>query len=216
MTENNTCLSDKEKDLNNVVGKIIIKFIDSDIKDVNRFCSINKIKRQTFDKCVEYVKEYMHDLYEKYTVKLCNIKKETYDNAIIEVNKILSLMKNNESFDLLDYFINTKLSPCIFVAITNVICKPREVNISFGNILFSQNLIDENLMINAKLILIDFFVKGENYEVPPIAKEKVIDFLKNHQIPLYPQVYSLALKRYLKHDPVLYNEIGPIESSRVK
>jgi hypothetical protein len=191
------------EELNILTTKVINKYISSNIKNTNQFCLSNKIKRQSFDRCVEYVKKYMPELYGRYVSKICNIKKETYESAIVEVNKVVPLIKSNESFDLFDYFFNTKLNPRMFVAIAKVICQPGEINISFGNLLYNQSCIDKNLTLKTKQAFKDFFVEGENYEVPVLAKEKVMTFLENHQIPLYPQVYSIALKRYLKGDPLL-------------
>jgi hypothetical protein len=52
--------------------------------------------------------------------------------------------------------------------------------------------------------------------VPKEPKEQVIAFLETHYIPLYQSVYSIALKRYLKGDPLISNDINQIENHHIK
>jgi ribosomal protein S17 len=112
------------------IGSLAVKnvnmFIDSNTRNVIKFCSTSSLKPQALYRCVEYVKQHEPELYKKYVIKVSNIKEEKYDAIISEINRIMILIKTSEidktkQFDVLDYFLATGLSPHIFVNIVKVI-----------------------------------------------------------------------------------------------
>jgi hypothetical protein len=222
MTENNRIIDNNE--IGGLATKAVNMFIDSNTRSVIKFCSTPSLKPQAFYRCIEYVKQNNPDLYKKYVIKVSNIKEDKYDAIINEVSKIMALIKTSEiddtkHFDVLDYFLTTGLSPHMFVNIVKVIYDSHDIMLvkkMFGNIIDNPVFINKYSAINGKLVFEKYFDNGDAYEVPKEAKEEVIAFLESRYIPLYQSVYSVALKRYLKGDPLISSVINEIENNNVK
>lgn len=191
-------------------------FLDNSVKGIKQFCELVGITKRTYYKCIKVLEEINNPLYlqikekiEKHNKKKKEINESTED--IISIVKqiefgVTDKDGNVRKFELLDYFLNTKLS---YSDVFDIYIKSNECTISslnaFKKFMNDNQMIygiDDNKMakitvsqeLNGTTI---FMIDNSPYEVTRDEKEIVINFLEERGIPLYVKVYKQALKRYI-------------------
>ena len=213
---------EKSKQLENILNGIdFTLFLDSNIKSVNDFCCLMGINRSDYYIYLELLKDLDNPLYLAIKEKSHNSRKNinseySKDNVVSIANQIkngcFDKDGNTRKIELLDYFLQTKLSPGKFV---DAYCKSEERNEDtllairdfFNNNVISEFDNDCMLFITSELNgTTIFMLNDEPYEVTREEKEDVINFLQERGIPLYTKVYKQALKRHINGNLILEDE----------
>ena len=208
-------IKQKEEDNLEDAIKYISMFIDSkEFHSVKAFCSFIKINESTFNNYVNIIKNRNQELYEKYKETTeRNIKQNFAINASI-VRKIVSMLKNGieengvkRKFDILDYYQNTKLSFDNLNKIAVRICSKQELNplkrfikdnskYTTGVANIEETIMKEKVEINHQLDKNGMPIPGTGEIFDDESKIKIINYLKENNIPLNMKTYTLARRRY--------------------
>ena len=199
---------------------IVKLFINSEFENIEDFCNEYNININKFKTYVDTIKEQDSNLFDLYVKKTTLIKQKNYAIIISISKNIMDNIKNGvlengeiRSFDLLDYYRTTTYDrTTILKVLKDVDPLDAKIYISFlrkysNSILLDERKIKEILNSN-QIIGIEFDkdgkpILGSGYEVLKEEKEYVINYLKDNNIPLYDDVYNIALKRYLNGNLVL-------------
>lgn len=196
-------------------------FLDDNINRIADLCVLIGISGTDYYKYLELLKELDNPLYlaikEKNNRDKIRIKcKDPKDNVISIANQIkngcFDKDGNTRKFELLDYFLQTKLSPGKFVDAYSKSEERSEDTLLAIRDFFNNNVISEfdndcMLFINSELNgTTIFMLNDEPYEVTREEKEEVINFLQERGIPLYTKVYKQALKRHINGNLILEDE----------
>ena len=200
-------------------------FLDNSIRSIKQFCQLVGITERTYYKCIKILEEVNNPLYlqikekiEKHNKKNKEINKST-ENIISIVKQIefgiIDKDGNIRPFELLDYFLNTKLNYSEFfdIYINSNNCSKSSLT-AFKNFMVNNKIsyvIADNKMdkitvdqeLNGTTILM---IDNEPYEVTREEKEEVINFLQEKEIPLYIKVYKQALRRHINGNLILEDE----------
>ena len=200
-------------------------FLDNSIRSIKQFCQLVGITERTYYKCIKILEEVNNPLYlqikekiEKHNKKNKEINKST-ENIISIVKQIefgiIDKDDNIRPFELLDYFLNTKLNYSEFfdIYINSNNCSKSSLT-AFKNFMVNNKIsyvIADNKMdkitvdqeLNGTTILM---IDNEPYEVTREEKEEVINFLQEKEIPLYIKVYKQALRRHINGNLILEDE----------
>ena len=206
----------KIKNIKPIVDNIdFTLFLDDNIKSLNQFCELVSISKSKFYKYLKVLEITNNSLYLKIKEKLQNRKihsrikiniDENGENVAQVVKKIENGIEDNEGnirkFELLDYYLSTKLSLDEFISTYINSDKCNKTSLATLKKFLSDNIVINNRMpkmdvdkeLNGTTI---FMIDGSPYEVSKEEKEKTLDFLRGKDIPLYTKVYKQALKRYI-------------------
>ena len=209
------------KKAKNILEKIdFTLLLKDDIMTINQFCELVGITKNQYCQCIEVIKEINTPLYQKIQDKLQkNSNTMVQDISVVSIaNQMKTGIKdkngNIREFELLDYFLSTKLSYKEFYkAYTNSKEKKLQTIIAIESFFKHNKLVDYKDIDYYNMINIDqeldgitvFMINKEPYEVTREEKETVIKFLQEKEIPLYIKVYKQALKRYVNGDLILDN-----------
>ena len=193
-------------------------FLLLDIKNIDEFCDMFHISRYEFNKYLSVLEKDNNKLYLKIKDKLNNLKKQRYavlnNKVSFIVDSIINGIKKEDDsireFEILDYFLNTKLDFKDFINIYN----DKDSNtLKALKTFFAKNKLTSKININQELSgKTIFMINNSPYEVTKEEKLKVINFLKDKEIPLYTKVYKQALKRYVNGDLILEDDKTLIKS----
>ena len=193
-------------------------FLLPDIKNIDEFCDMFHISRYEFNKYLSVLEKDNNKLYLKIKDKLNNLKKQRYavlnNKVSFIVDSIINGIKKEDDsireFEILDYFLNTKLDFKDFINIYN----DKDSNtLKALKTFFAKNKLTSKININQELSGKTIFMINNNpYEVTKEEKLKVINFLKDKEIPFYTKVYKQALKRYVNGDLILEDDKTLIKS----
>lgn len=200
-------------------------FLDNSIQSIKQFCQLVGISNRTYKKSIKVLKEINNPLYLQIKEKIEKHKKkekeinESTEDIISIVNQIefgiIDKDGNIRPFELLDYFLNTKLN---YSELFDIYTKSNECSksalIAFKNFMNNNEIsyaIADNKMVkitvnqelNGTTI---FMINNEPYEVTRKEKEEVINFLEEKEIPLYVKVYKQALRRHINGNLILEDE----------
>lgn len=182
-------------------------FLNPAIKTITDFCNLYNITRDDFETCLNTLIEKDQDLYSKIKNKIKSLKKQRYTFLVNKINKIATEIiegiyledGSKKDFELLDYFLKTSLDFKDFIDI--YINNNQDINkdtlIQIRSF-FKKNNVSKEINIKAELDgTTIFMIENNPYKVSRKEKEATINYLKTKNIPLYPKVYSQALKRYV-------------------
>ena len=200
-------------------------FLDNSVRSIKQFCQLVGITERTYYKCIKILEEVNNPLYLQIKEKIeKNNKKNKKINKSTE--NIISIVKqiecgvidkdcNIRPFELLDYFLNTKLNYSEFfdIYINSNDCSKSSLT-AFKNFMVNNKIsyvIADNKMakitvdqeLNGTTILM---IDNEPYEVTREEKEEVINFLQEKEIPLYIKVYKQALRRHISGKLILEDD----------
>lgn len=188
-------------------------FLDDNIKSLKQFCELASINISKFYKYLRVLEITNNSLYLKIKERLQDHKihsridiniDENGENVAQIVKKIENGIEDNNGnirkFELLDYFLNTKLSYDEFISTYINSDKCNKTSLTTLKKFLSDNKVINNRIskmnvdkeLNGTTI---FMLNGVPYEVSKEEKEKTINYLREKGIPLYTKVYKQALKR---------------------
>ena len=195
--------------------------LDDNITTIKQFCDIVGITKSQYYQYINVIKDTNVSLYQQIQDKMQN-----RSNTIIQEGSVISIADqikigikddngNIRKFELLDYFLSTKLSYSEFYKIySNSKEKNLRTIIAIESFFKHNKLIDYKDIDYYNMINIDqeldgttiFMKNNEPYEVTREEKEDVINFLQEKGIPLYTKVYKQALRRHVHGCLILESE----------
>ena len=173
-----------------------------------------------FKNILSFIKLEDKELYNLYEQKALSIKQKNYRNMTSICKEIIDYINNGilengavRSFDLLDYYHITKCDRTTILKILKE-TSPKDVKIYGAFLRRYQNskLLNESQVeeiLNSKQTIGIEFDKNNNpilgtgYIVTQEEKENIFNYLKENNIPLYDDVYNIALKRYLNKNLII-------------
>lgn len=196
--------------------KIIKKFLkDSKIDTKEEFCASYNIESKTFDYYVEVIQRKNIELYNQYQEKLKETRKKSLEKLTKEIKLIVQLLKNgieeNEitrPFDLLDYYMITKRDINEILRYSRLILNEKDAQIL--KLFIKKNdrggeynpkdidlIMSEKVEVNCRKNKNGITIPGTGEIFPNENKEKIIEYLKQNQIPINRKTYTLAFRRYI-------------------
>ena len=187
-------------------------FLSSDIKSKDDFCKLMDIRESDFNTLFSMLEVRDNELYLKIKGKIRNLQGQRYAVLINKVNSIADNIINGieledgsrRNFEILDYFLSTKLDFNEFIDLYN---KNRNIDIESLKaikIFFAKNKLTNKLNINQELDgRTIFMVDDKPYEVSKEEKQTVLNYLGVKDIPLYTKVYKQALRRHINGNLIL-------------
>lgn len=182
-----------------------MEFISSNIT-INDFLNKKEITKKEFSDALASISEYDTELHKKYMDHINQKQSERYAVLVSKTDLILSLMKNGivneetnvkKEFDILDYYINTNLTPEQFLEISKKQYKRNDLVLI--RTFFAKNKIknsEEKIIREAKFII-------NSVEITDEQKDIVINYLKQIKAPINTKIFRLALRRYLNNELIL-------------
>lgn len=206
--------------------KEILKTIDFNLLlesniTLKKFLKTVGISRYEYDNCLSLIKEINPNLYKQIKDKIHNTTNRiTQDDSVVHIAKqIKDGIKDDDGnirkFELLDYFLNTKLDYSDFIAkYINSDKNDKQILKAIKAFFIDNKIEDYKRYDNGNKINIEqelngtiiFMKDNEPYEVTRKEKEEVINFLQEKEIPLYIKVYKQALKRHITGNLILEDE----------
>lgn len=195
----------KEQDLKDFIESFdITPFFSDDIKTVDEYCNAFNISKNSFYTYLSYIETNNKELYLKVKEKIRKERSQRYSVIVNKTNTIADeiingIKEDNEAtrnFEILDYFLKTKLD---FKEFMDIYTENNNVDIESLRKLrqfFKKNKLTNKIIPRQELNGTTIFMIGDApYEVSKEEKEKTINYLNKKTIPLYTKVYKQALKR---------------------
>jgi len=158
------------------------------------------------------------ELYNKYIEKTSKVKNQKYAIILSKIKTIINMLKNGiedngikRPADLLDYYLNVntkvsledmlrlskeKISPSDYALLKKFVTQNiRGTKTNFNEI---NEIMKEKTEINHEKDSKGNPILGTGEIFGNDKKQKIINFLKENEIPLNRKTYTLAFKRYLK------------------
>ncbi len=205
----------KEEDNLEDAIKYISMFIEAkEFHSVKAFCSFAKIDESTFNNYVNIIKNRNQELYEKYKETTERNRTQSFAIHASIVKKIVSMLKNGieengvkRKFDILDYYQNTKLSFDNLTTIAVRICSKQELNLlkrfikdnskyTTGVMHIEETIMKEKVEVNHQLDKNGMPLPGTGEIFDDESKTKIINYLRENNIPLNMKTYTFARRRY--------------------
>ena len=206
--------------------KEILKTIDFNLLlesniTLKKFLKTVGISRYEYDNCSSLIKEINPNLYKQIKDKIHNTTNRiTQDDSVVHIAKqIKDGIKDDDGnirkFELLDYFLNTKLDYSDFIAkYINSDKNDKQILKAIKAFFIDNKIEDYKRYDNGNKINIEqelngtiiFMKDNEPYEVTRKEKEEVINFLQERGIPLYIKVYKQALRRHISGKLILEDD----------
>ena len=206
--KNDIKVSNKEKTIVDVYDKINFDiFLNPDVKSIDEFCEVMDITKKEFYTAFERLESLDEEMYLKIRDKINNLKKQRYAILSNKVNTIVDNIINGikvsddevRSFEILDYFLATKLDFNDFLDIyLKINPKASKEQLKSIKIFFAKNKLTTKIKISTELSgSTVFMINDMPYEVNDDEKRDTINYLKSNNIPLYTKIYKQALRRHI-------------------
>lgn len=199
---------EKERRKENLYNSVDFNmFLSSDIKSKDDFCKLMDIGENDFNALFSMLEVKDNELYLKIKEKMQSLQGQRYVVLLNKVNDIANKITNGikledgskRNFEILDYFLSTKLDFDNFIDLYT-----RNKNIDVASLksikmFFRSNKLTSKLNIKQELDgKTIFMIDNTPYEVTRDEKEEVIKYLEEKEIPIYIKIYKQALKRHIK------------------
>lgn len=204
-------------DLENEVYKcaiIVNRFVQSNFSDPEEYLTINRVDRKKFYKALKIIEVNKHPIYEDYTKKL-----EIADSQI-DFDRILDGIKNGveekgeiRPFDLVDYYLITKLDPREAKRIANRKLPYEDYNKIYN--FHKKYHDDKELTETTKPLLFKRLYKFCDHEATDDDKRTVLLLLGKQGIRLTETTFKIYLRRYCL-GKITQEEIDKIKSLKTK
>lgn len=205
----------EEEEMLVVAREVISDFIDSEYNTIEHYTKSKHMTLKVFKNYVNLVKKYDLDLYQRYYIKINNIRIKSYIYMINMVKNMCFLLINNveengykRPFDLLDYYSMTKLSLTELMEFVNINRNKIGINndeyTQLNRFVKKNNAYKEysSIKINS---FIDSTIKveinnGDKKDIKTFTKEELeamINYLSVNSIPINEKTLYLIRCRYI-------------------
>ncbi len=190
---------------------IILKYLNSNYKNVTLYCEMERIELYKFRRCVAIAKLYNNDLYNKYQER---IHKTRYENNQIENNLLKNIVQyitygmNEREFSIVDFlsmtdysldtfynFVELSLNEIEYQKVTNFVKRYRNMNL-----ITKEEIMKEKREINCQLDENNLPIANTGHIVTDEEKEEIIDMIQKDGLLLYDAVYNQYLRDYFKNN----------------
>lgn len=182
-------------------SNLLEEFLDPKYQSIDSFCQEKGITKETFQLMVYDLNQ--EALKEKIQKKKEFLRAQQKQSFRVMAHVVLQSLENGiedgteiRSFDMLDYFVITKMYPMEFLNYAMKYCSSKDVAKirHFFAINDLGSHISEKQELEGTLIL---HASTNPYEVTKEEKKAAIAFLEENQVPLNAKCYRLALNRKL-------------------
>lgn len=185
---------------NKILSKLTLQdFLSSEFIYKQEYCKDRKLSVNTFDKRVANVKEFDSEFYQGYLESLDNKKQTYYDSLKPVVEDILTNIKDNKDYNIIDYFISYK-DLYKFEDLCNS-CNKYHMDIRSLKTFLSK--VDVRSSLNYDAFMNQYY-KAFDHEFSDEEKDEIYNYAKEHCIPFNWHNVSLLVKR----DPRFNTEIN--------
>ena len=198
---------DKEESIELYLKQINFKaFLNEDIKSTEEFCKMMNITTHTFKQGLLLLENTDNDLYLEIKNKLSDLKKHKYLSIVTQTNKIIEEIIDGISledgskreFEILDFFLEAKLDFKSFIDTCFKVSHLNKEQFKTIRNFVNKNKLSTKINIETEIAGTNIIIIDDNpYEVKEQEKIETINFLKEHNIPLYVKIYRQALRRYI-------------------
>lgn len=187
---------------------------DKNNTSVNEYCKNNNISIDTFNEYIELLKNEDSKLYYSYLKKIEYVQNQEENNNLEKIKLIIFYIKNGieeygqvREFDIIDYFmiIDVGLDKALKLAKDNfskedfiILAKFVDKNITGNknNSSCIRQIMKEKVILNYQKDASGLPIPGTEEVLERTEKEKLINYLKEYNIPLNLKTYNCILKRY--------------------
>lgn len=226
--ENNKILKrNEEKEINEKKAHmsalhVMNSFVRSSNRSVTQFCREHLITHQHFEKYMKMIQTTHGELYQKVLLKLEGKGLYDVNQLDVQVYTIIDLIENGvcetngtiRPFDIIDYYIYTKMTFNQIVRYCAQHCTVTELNILKSFVFKNKSLtvlnnnciealLSEHFEIQPKFDSNQQLICGSGRIITCEEKQHIIDYLNHHEIPITYQTYGQAFKRYLNNQLVV-------------
>ena len=185
--------------------ELIREFILTNLT-ITDFLKEKNISREYFDDALNSISKHNEELYNKYNDHINKKRSERYAVLISKIDSIVDMIKNGiineetnlkKDFDILDYYINTNMTPEEFLNIA--VKKYKGNDLRLIRAFFATNKTknsEERIIRETKFII-------NSVEITDEQKDIVINYLKQIKAPISTKIFKMALKRHLKNELIL-------------
>lgn len=192
--------------------KLISIFLnDRNNISIEEYCKIKNTSIDTFNEYVEILKNNDSELYYLYLKKIELLQNQTLNNNLEKIKLIILYIKNGieeygqvRDFDIIDYFtiFDIKLDKILKMAKDHfskedyiVLAKFVDKNISGikNSAIFVNQVMKDKIVIRNENKALRVFTEEILEEE---TKKDIIDYLKEHNVPINIKTFNTALKRY--------------------
>lgn len=196
--------------------KCINKFVkDQKTETKEQFCASYNIEEKTFDYYLKVLQRKDIDLYNKYQEKIRNSRRKAFELITKEIKYIVHLLKNGieengiiRPFDLIDYYMITKRDINETLKYGRLILNEKDAQIlklfikkndtgSVYNPKDIELILKERVEVYSQKDKNGVVIPGTGEVFPDEYKLKLIEFLKQKNIPVNRKTYTVAFKRYI-------------------
>ena len=206
---------EKEAKLQTAIKTIEYFITKTHYNNIEEFCDDFIVNRELFSYYVELIREKQPELYEKYLERKKQIQSKSYAIITKDIKYIIHLLKTGieengitRQFDLIDYYLITKMdlneinqiAKQILNSSDQIIFKKfiikylSSVKTNYKDI---KEILSEKIEINCEKDERGISIPGTGQIVPIETKEKLIEYLKQNQIPVNRKTYTLVFRRYI-------------------
>lgn len=200
------------KELLPYAQKYVAMFIESDCETVRTFCNLYGVPFDIFGRLIETLQYHDQDLYQGYISKMNGDNTFKYSLIVEKVKMMVPQIKNGISgrnFDIIDYYSYTRVPLDDVIRIIKDKLMPEETRIfrrftgKYSN-LKELNENNINYILN-EITEVDCdrnkdgdVIKGTGRIITREEKIKIMNYIKNLQIPLNMATYRSCFDRYTK------------------
>ena len=198
----------KENDNNK---KIVLEFINSKYS-LERFCIVKGLTLNDFNskKNGIFIKTMKNDkeLYTKFLFSLERKEKDMILNISNDIKNILNKIYTlGNDFSLIDLFLSTNYGIMELIKVADNILNIEDLKLfrKYMNICYRDYAIHGNFMKSERINLLitssyTITIDNELIETTKEERERVINFLQKHEIPINSKIFTIALTRYYKEN----------------
>ena len=209
-------LIEKEKEEKIIVAKNKITEYLKDNKNITviEFCKRNNISERKFYEYLKIVQEFDPNLYDLYIQKTNLLKSQRFSKILSQLRLVITLIKNgieeygkNRNFDVIDYYMicNISFDSALKISKDNlakedyiILLKFIKQNISASKAIPSciNQIMKEKVIISCQRDNKGNIIPGTEIIFSNDEKEKLINYLKENEIPINLKTYNTIYKRY--------------------
>lgn len=183
----------------------IDKMIQADFIMIEQYAKENNLDAKYLKECLKIIEINDKPLYDIYVDKLRVIEfgqQQINGDSIVHViagikNGIKIDEDKTRPYDLIDYYLHTKMSFEEIIYVAKHICTSDEFRIlkTFTSLNYHGGKFDKEAALNIKVAI-------SGREITKEDKLAVIDFIESNEIPLCSKTYTVVLTRFLNNNMV--------------
>lgn len=188
---------EKQKQFALQLIKLIKKYNSSEYKSYIDFCKDNKISLKNFEYALKLTAKIDKKTYAMFINKARKQNREQYADEYLVMQKLITGLKTNKKFGLLDYYNITKISLDELNIIAKKICGSEDYKIfeRFYQKYRNERTVNPSTLIKASYMINSY---GNQIELDDKTRFSIIENLKKQAIPINKVTYLEAIKKEIE------------------